>query len=113
MKKYMTHFLSLALTLVLCFSQYAIFDCFSTGLGRVIGFLTVITATAFQLLCYFTEKHRIVGGILIGLALLLCFRLYSTFTMSAYSLYGLTFNEWLLTRGSEAEGAYYLSLIHI
>ena len=113
MKKYMTHFLSLALTLVLCFSQYAIFDCFSTGLGRVIGFLTVITATAFQLLCYFAEKHRIVGGILIGLALLLCFRLYSTFTMSAYSLYGLTFNEWLLTRGSEAEGAYYMWAMYL
>lgn len=113
MKKYTTHFLSLALTLTLCFSVYAIYDCFSSGVGRIIGLLTVITAVLLQLLCYFTEKHRVIGGIFLGLALLLCYELYRTLSMSAYSLYGLIFNEWLLTRGSEVEGAYYMWAMYL
>ncbi|MGN0402072.1 MAG: transglutaminase family protein [Acetatifactor sp.] len=113
MKKYTTHLLSLALTLTLCFSMYVIYDCFSSGVGKVIGFLTVITAVLLYALCYYTERHRLVGGIIMAVTLFVCYEVYSAISVSAYSLYGQLFNEWLLTRGSEVDGAYYMWALYL
>lgn len=113
MKKYTTQCLSLLLSLTLSFSMYVIYDCFSSGFGVLIGILTVLTTFGLFALFYFTERHRIVGGIAIIVVLFLCLQLYRTFAMRGYYAYGQSFIEWLLTKGSESEGTYYLWTLYI
>lgn len=113
MKKYATQFFSLLLSLTLCFSIYSLYDCFSSGLGGLLSFLTVITTFAFFALCYFTERHRIIGGIAITVTLFLCLQLYRLSAMQGYYAYQQSFIEWLLTKGSDTDGTYYLWTLYI
>ncbi|MCM1569717.1 MAG: transglutaminase-like domain-containing protein [Roseburia sp.] len=113
MKKYSTQILSLLLSLTLSFSVYSIYDGFSSGLGILLGALTVITTLALFGLCYFTERHRFLGGCAIIGILYFCLQLYRFFSMRGYYAYGQSFIEWLLTKGGEAEGTYYLWTLYI
>lgn len=113
MKKYATPFFSLLLSLTLCFSIYSLYDCFSSGLGGLLCFLTVITTFAFFVLCYFTERHRIIGGIAITVTLFLCLQLYRLSAMQGYYAYQQSFIEWLLTKGGDTDGTYYLWTLYI
>lgn len=108
MKKYLTHFLSLLLVLTLCFSVYSIYDGFSSGVGFLVGGVTVLTVLFLFVLCYYTERHRLIGGIVITITLICCYWAQRLNSITSYYRYGQSFIEWLLSRGSEIEGTNYL-----
>lgn len=113
MKKYMTHFLSLLLALTLCFSVYFVYDSFSSSVGFLMGGVTVLTVLFLFGLCYYTERHRIIGGIVITITLMCCFWIHRMNSISSYYQYGQNFTEWLLSRGSDIEGTNYLWSLYI
>lgn len=113
MKKYMTHFLSLLLALTLCFSVYFVYDSFSSGVGFLMGGVTVLTVLFLFGLCYYAERHRIIGGIVITITLMCCYWIHRMNSISSYYQYGQNFTEWLLSRGSDIEGTNYLWSLYI
>lgn len=113
MKKYMTHFLSLLLVLTLCFSVYFVYDSFSSSIGFLMGGVTVLTVLFLFGLCYYTERHRIIGGIVITITLMCCYWIHRMNSISSYYQYGQNFTEWLLSRGSDIEGTNYLWSLYI
>lgn len=113
MKKYLTHFLSLLLTLTLCFSVYSVYDGFSSSVGFLVGIVTVLTVPLLFGLCYYTERHRLIGGIVITITLICCYWIHRLNSISSYYRYGQSFIEWLLSRGSEIEGTNYLWSLYI
>lgn len=113
MKKYSTHFLSLLLTLTLCFSVYSVYDGFSSSVGFLVGVATVLTVLLLFGLCYYTERHRLIGGIVITITLICCYWIQRLNSISSYYRYGQSFIEWLLSKGSEIEGTNYLWSLYI
>lgn len=113
MKKYVTHFLSLLLALTLCFSVYFVYDSFSSSVGFLMGGVTVLTVLFLFGLCYYTERHRIIGGIVITITLMCCYWIHRMNSISSYYQYGQNFTEWLLSRGSDIEGTNYLWSLYI
>lgn len=55
--------------------------------------------------CFFAERHRIAGGILIGINLVAIWRMLVGYLWSGWRTYGVGFQEWALTAGSEVEDA--------
>lgn len=113
MKKYVTPVLSLLLALTLCFSVYSVYDGFSSSAGFLVGAVTILTVLFLFGLCRYTEKHRLIGGALIVITLLCCFWIFRLTAISSYYRYGQSFIEWLLSRGSEVEGAGYLWTLYV
>lgn len=113
MKKHMTHILSLLLTLTLCFSVYSIYDSFSSSVGFLMGAVTVLTVLFLFGLCYYTERHRLIGGTVIAITLVCCYWIHRLNSISSYYRYGQIFGQWLLSRGSEIEGTNYLWSLYV
>lgn len=94
-----------ALVLTLCFSLFVIYDAFS---GTAALFLipgTLLICAAYFFLCAFVEKHRFIGSVLFGFVLFIVVRLFMFFSRYGMSAYQAVFLEWMLTKGSNAEGA--------
>lgn len=94
-----------ALVLTLCFSLFVIYDAFS---GTAALFLipgTLLICAAYFFLCAFVEKHRFIGSVLFGFVLFIVVRLFIFFSRYGMSAYQAVFLEWMLTKGSNAEGA--------
>lgn len=94
-----------ALVLTLCFSLFVIYDAFS---GTAALFLipgTLLICAAYFFLCAFVEKHRFIGSVLFGFVLFIVVRLFIFFSRYGMSAYQAIFLEWMLTKGSNAEGA--------
>ncbi len=94
-----------ALVLTLCFSLFVIYDAFS---GTAALFLipgTLLICAAYFFLCGFVEKHKLIGSVLFGFVLFIVIRLFMFFSRYGMSAYQAVFLEWMLTRGSNAEGA--------
>lgn len=94
-----------ALVLTLCFSLFVIYDAFS---GTAALFLipgTLLICAAYFFLCAFVEKHRFIGSVLFGFMFFIVVRLFIFFSRYGMSAYQAIFLEWMLTKGSNAEGA--------
>lgn len=94
-----------ALVLTLCFSLFVIYDAFS---GTAALFLipgTLLICAAYFFLCAFVEKHRFIGSVLFGFVFFIVVRLFMFFSRYGMSAYQAIFLEWMLTKGSNAEGA--------
>ena len=94
-----------ALVLTLCFSLFVIYDAFS---GTAALFLipgTPLICAAYFFLCAFVEKHRFIGSVLFGFVFFIVVRLFMFFSRYGMSAYQAIFLEWMLTKGSNAEGA--------
>ena len=94
-----------ALVLTLCFSLFVIYDAFS---GTAALFLipgTLLICAAYFFLYAFMEKHRFVGSVLFGFVLFIVVRLFVFFSRYGLKAYQAVFLEWMLTKGSNAEGA--------
>lgn len=105
LSKHKTECGAYALVLTLCFSLFVIYDAFS---GTAALFLipgTLLICAAYFFLCAFVEKHRFIGSVLFGFVLLIVVRLFMFFSRYGMSAYQAIFLEWMLTKGSNAEGA--------
>lgn len=105
LSKHKTECGAYALVLTLCFSLFVIYDAFS---GTAALFLipgTLLICAAYFFLCAFVEKHRFIGSVLFGFVLLIVVRLFMFFSRYGMSAYQAVFLEWMLTKGSNAEGA--------
>lgn len=105
LSKHKTEWGAYALVLTLCFSLFVIYDAFS---GTAALFLipgTLLICAAYFFLCAFVEKHRFIGSVLFGFVLLIVVRLFMFFSRYGMSAYQAIFLEWMLTKGSNAEGA--------
>ena len=108
-KKYSTQFVSFLLTLILCFSIYSIYSCFYSGLGVMICLATILSTTIFFLVCFYTEKHKYIGGFLVMILLSVHVSLYLYVCRVGFIQTRGSFLEWLLTKGGEnQEGSVYL-----
>ncbi len=105
MKKYYTHIVSFVLVLVLCLSIYNMYDCFHTSLGIWITLGTILSTLVFFGLSFLTEKHKIIGGILVMACLMGHVQLYLIYSQKGAVETHETFLEWLLTKGGETEGS--------
>lgn len=112
MKKYSSHIVSFFLTLTLCFSIYSIYDCFRSPEGVLIGACTVLSVAVYFALCYFTEKHRIIGGFTVLVFLFIHVQLYLSYSTTGYMNTKETFLEWLLTKGGESGDSTYLWVVY-
>ncbi len=105
LSKHKTECGAYALVLTLCFSLFVIYDAFS---GTAALFLipgTLLICAAYFFLCAFVEKHRFIGSVLFGFVLFIVVRLFIFFSRYGMSAYQAIFLEWMLTKGSNAEGA--------
>ena len=105
LSKHKTECGAYALVLTLCFSLFVIYDAFS---GTAALFLipgTLLICAAYFFLCAFVEKHRFIGSVLFGFVLFIVVRLFMFFSRYGMSAYQAIFLEWMLTKGSNAEGA--------
>lgn len=105
LSKHKTECGAYALVLTLCFSLFVIYDAFS---GTAALFLipgTLLICAAFFFLCAFVEKHRFIGSVLFGFVFFIVVRLFMFFSRYGMSAYQAVFLEWMLTKGSNAEGA--------
>lgn len=92
-----------ALTIILIeavFSVYAFPD------GVLISWLKcpVYVLVPF-LLCAFAERHRVFGGIAIGVVLIPVWKVLTGWLWTGWQTYGVGFQEWALTAGTEVEDA--------
>ena len=105
LSKHKTECGAYALVLTLCFSLFVIYDAFS---GTAALFLipgTLLICAAYFFLCAFVEKHRFIGSVLFGFVFFIVVRLFMFFSRYGMSAYQAIFLEWMLTKGSNAEGA--------
>lgn len=105
LSKHKTECGAYALALTLCFSLFVIYDAFS---GTAALFLipgTLLICAAYFFLCAFVEKHRFIGSVLFGFVFFIVVRLFMFFSRYGMSAYQAIFLEWMLTKGSNAEGA--------
>lgn len=105
LSKHKTECGAYALVLTLCFSLFVIYDAFS---GTAALFLipgTLLICAAYFFLCAFVEKHRFIGSVLFGFVFFIVVRLFMFFSRYGMSAYQAVFLEWMLTKGSNAEGA--------
>lgn len=105
LSKHKTEWGAYALVLTLCFSLFVIYDAFS---GTAALFLipgTLLICAAYFFLCAFVEKHRFIGSVLFGFVFFIMVRLFMFFSRYGMSAYQAIFLEWMLTKGSNAEGA--------
>ena len=105
LSKHKTECGAYALVLTLCFSLFVIYDAFS---GTAALFLipgTLLICAAYFFLCVFVEKHRFIGSVLFGFVFFIVVRLFMFFSRYGMSAYQAIFLEWMLTKGSNAEGA--------
>lgn len=105
LSKHKTECGAYALVLTLCFSLFVIYDAFSgtDALFLIPG--TLLICAAYFFLCAFVEKHRFIGSVLFGFVFFIVVRLFMFFSRYGMSAYQAVFLEWMLTKGSNAEGA--------
>lgn len=95
--------LPFALVLVLTMAVLSVFD-FGLGFNRV-TFLTALMLIPVFAVCRFTEKHKVIGGLLVTGGLALSGRLLSGLLIDGWYETYTPFQEWLLTAGSEIDSA--------
>lgn len=96
-----------ALVLTLCFSLFAIYDAFSGGTALLLIPGTFLLVAVFFLLCAVVEKHKFIGSLLFCVVFVTVVQLFALFSRMGMNAYQANFLEWLLTKGSNAEGAVY------
>lgn len=91
------------LTVLLIEAVFSIYD-FPNG-----WFPTLMMAMGFSgipfLLCYYAEEHKVVGGIGITIVIFAALRLMMSWMWTGWRTYGIGFQEWALTAGTEVENA--------
>ncbi len=99
--------LSYALTLTLSLSVFAVYDFFAAFSGFALAAGAAVYCLLLFLLCTFVEKHHVIGGILFVILAYAFLQIFMMVSRLGLSRYNVGFLEWLLTRGSDVEGATY------
>ncbi|MGN0425436.1 MAG: transglutaminase family protein [Acetatifactor sp.] len=89
-----------ALLIVAVFRVYDYPDGMLMTLVKACGFLIVPFG-----LCYLAERHRVIGGIAITAAIAIVWRVITGWMWTGWRTYGVGFQEWALTAGTEVEDA--------
>lgn len=101
---------SYALALTLSLSIFTIYDCAGTIPIWIIFPATAVFCIILYLVCNLADKHHFTGGVVIAFVTFLLARLFTTVSQIGLSRYEVGFLEWLLTKGSDVDGAFYYML---
>lgn len=99
--------LPFGLIMVIMAAVFSIYECPIPKPAVLCG-VAVVSALMFML-CRFTEKHKVIGGILITVILLAAYIVLQYLMWGGWRINHIFFQQWLLTAGSEVDDAtYYL-----
>ena len=93
------------LVLSLCISIYVVYDSFHGMTAYVLIPATFLICAAYFFLCAFVERHHVVGTMVFCIISVIVGRLVLFFTRYGSLSRQVSFREWLLTKGSDVEGA--------
>lgn len=95
-----------ALVLSLCISIYVVYDSFRGMTAYLLIPATFLLCATYFALCAFVERHHVIGTVVFCIIAMIVARLFIFFTRYGSHSSQVSFLEWLLTKGSDVEGAF-------